>query len=711
MPNARQSRARVLRTAPTPAADRRGAVTALPPIAGPLDDAGRLWAGDGGFGEPLRESDEVSLAAFIAEAGRILGSSLDIAATLRQIAELIVPGVADWCAIDLLEADGTLTSVAVAHRDPARVALVSELRLRYPADPDAPIGAYAVARSAQPMILAEIDDEMVLSSARDEDHLDMLRRLGLESWMCAPLTAAGRVLGTIAFVSAKSERRFGPRHLAFAVDLGNRAGAAIENARAFHAADRFRQILDAVAEAVFVLDPTSDVVQGINHGSRELLGRLSDDLVGQHLTDLVDENGGNGLARMIEAVRAGRSDARTVPLRFLRDGAPPVPTEVLLQRVELPGEPPTVVAIARDVRERLEVQGRLKRLAEAEHARAAELNAVIRAMGDGVIVCGPDGRTILANPAGRAMFPNVVDAGYEGILAELRDPDATAPRLGTHAGPVVLRTRSEPERWIEVATYPVSEGTTDRQMGGETILVLRDVTEQRQREAVRETFIGVLSHELRTPVTTIFGGARVLARDDSGLDEATRREILADVADEAERLKRLVEDVVALSRFGESEGDLGREPVLLQRVVPTVVASEEERWPGVRFTIEILPGLPTVVADPTYLEQVIRNLLANAAKYGGPGATVEVVVDPGPGEDEVSVCVRDDGPGIEPAEADRLFDLFYRSPTTASATPGAGIGLFVCSRLVRAMGGRVWARPLPAGGAEFAFALRVMHEE
>jgi PAS domain S-box-containing protein len=661
--------------------------------------------------EPILDPDDVTLATFLAEAGRILGSSLDSTATLRQIAELIVPGIADWCAVDLLDAGGVLTSVAVAHRDPGLVATVEELRLRYPADPDAPVGAYAVTRSGQPMLLAEIDDQLIAQSARNEDHLALLQKLQIRSWMCAPMIAAGRVLGTIAFVGAESGRRFGPRHLAFALDLATRAGAALENARAFHVADRFRQILDAVAEAVFVLEPTSDVVQDTNQGSIELLGRPSSALNGRRLSDLLEPDTTVDLDRIIRAVREGTSEARTVSLRFRREDAAPVPAEVLIQRVELPGEPPTVVAIARDVRERLEVQGRLKRLAEAEHARAAELNAVIRAMGEGVIVCGSDGRTILANPAGRAMFPNAVDRGYDGILAELRDPDRTAPRIGTQAGPVVLRTTSEPERWIEVATYPVADEGADREPGGETILVLRDVTEQRQREAVRETFIGVLSHELRTPVTTIFGGARVLTRDDSGLDESTRREILADVADEAERLKRLVEDVVALNRFGESDADLGREPVLLQRVVPVVVASEEERWPGIRFTTDIPPGLPTVVADPTYLEQVIRNLLANAAKYGGQGATVEVVVDVGPGEDEVAVCVRDDGPGIEPDEADRLFDLFYRSPRTATSTAGAGIGLFVCSRLVRAMGGRVWARPLPAGGSEFAFALRVMHEE
>jgi PAS domain S-box-containing protein len=659
--------------------------------------------------DPVPEPDDVMWAGFIAEAGRILGSSLDTAATLRQVAELIVPGIADWCTIDLLDG-GALTSVAVAHRDPSRVQLVEELRRRFPADPDAPVGIYEVARSGQAMIVPEIDEARLEESARDEDHLALIRDLQLRSWMCAPMIVGDRVLGTISFAGAESGRIFGQRHLQFAVDLAARAGAALENARAFQAADRFRQILDAVAEAIFVLEPTGDVVQGVNHGASELLGRPPAELVGRRLSELVEDPVSQGVERVMRAVRDGRSEARTVPLSFRRDGAASIPAEVLLQRVELPGEGPAIVAIARDVRERLEVQGRLKRLAEAEHARAAELNAVIRAMGDGVVVCGEDGRTILANPAGRSMFPGITEMGYSGILDALRDPDGAAPRLGTHAGPVVFRTKVEPERWIEVATYPVDRAT-EGETHGETIIVLRDVTEQRQREAVRETFISVLSHELRTPVTTIFGGARVLSRDESGLDEATRREILIDVADEAERLKRLVEDVVALSRFGETDADLGREPVLLQRVVPTVVASEEERWPGVVFSISIPPGLPTVVADPTYLEQVIRNLLANAAKYGGQGASVEVVVEADIDAEEVAVCVRDDGPGIKIAEAERLFDLFYRSPTTASATTGAGIGLFVCARLVRAMGGRVWARALPAGGAEFGFALRVMHED
>ncbi len=688
-------------------------MTALPPTARSIAQPGPSPATihDATRSLPNVAADEVELASYMAEAGRILGASLDTAATLRQVAELIVPGLADWCAIDLLEADDRLSTLVIAHRDPAKVALVKELRDRYPPSPDAPIGAYAVAHTGQAMIIETIDDDMIDETVTDDGHKDLIRRLGLRSWMCAPMVGGGRVSGTIAFATAESGRTFGTRQLAFAVDLAARAGAALENARAFHVADRFRRILDAVAEAVFIVEPMTGSIMEVNDGAVGLLELSREELVGRRLWDLLEATDDHAVERLVGPVRAGRVESRTASLRFHRDAQPAIPVEILIQRVELPGEEPTLVAIARDIRERVESQSRLERLARAEHARAAELNAVIRAMGDGVIVCGAEGRILLANPSAREMFAGSTINSYAEVLAELRDPDGIAPPLGVHGGPIVLRTRREPERWIEVATYPVADRSTQGEPRGETILVVRDVTEQRQREAVRETFIGVLSHELRTPITTIFGGARILSREDNGLDEATRRDIFGDVADEAERLKRLVEDVVALSRFGESDADVGREPVLLQRVVPGVVASEELRWPGVAFTIDMASGLPTVMADPTYLEQIVRNLLTNAAKYGGSGATIKVTVELDESSDEVAVRVVDDGPGIEAGEAERLFELFYRSPATASTTSGAGIGLFVCARLVRAMGGRIWARALLTGGSEFGFALRVLHED
>ena len=142
-------------------------------------------------------------------------------------------------------------------------------------------------------------------------------------------------------------------------------------------------------------------------------------------------------------------------------------------------------------------------------------------MGEAVVVCAPTARSRCTNPAGERLFPDVEERTYAEILASSSDPDGDAPALGARAGRSSSRRRDDPDRWIEVATYPVNVGVGTPPSGGETIVVMRDVTEARRREAVRETFIGVLSHELRTPVTTIFGGAKLLARSSSTLDEET----------------------------------------------------------------------------------------------------------------------------------------------------------------------------------------------
>jgi PAS domain S-box-containing protein len=467
-------------------------------------------------------------------------------------------------------------------------------------------------------------------------------------------------------------------------------------------------ILDSIVEAIFVFDPGTHRIGEINHGASRLVGRDRADLVGRPLEDLFLAADAARLGAVIDGLAVGHGEVSTIMTEVRPTTGPTVSVELVVQRVELPDGSSAMVALARDIRERIEVQVRLQRLAQAEHSRAAELNAVIRAMGEAVVVCAGDGTISLANPAADRLFPDIAGQSYDDILARLHDPEQLAPRPGGPNGPVQLRMRADSDRWVEIASYPVNVGIGLATTGEETIVVMRDITEARRREAVRETFIGVLSHELRTPVTTIFGGAKLLAREHSTLDEETRRGIFQDIYEEAERLQRLVEDVVALNRFAEEGGEIAWEPVLLQRLVPRVVQSEEARWPGVTFAVDIAPALPTVTADPTYVEQVVRNLLSNGAKYGGPGSTVTLAAEAGDGE--VLVRVLDDGPGFPAEETSRLFELFYRSPGTAGSATGAGIGLFVCARLVAAMGGRIWASPRPEGGAEFGFALKDLDE-
>ena len=170
---------------------------------------------------------------FLAEAGEVLAGSLNPDDTMGRIAELAVGRVADWCGIELLDADGGLRSVAVAHVDPARVRLARELRSRYPTDPDAEQGVPHVIRTNAAELYSEVTDQMLVEAAHDDEHLRLMRELGLASAMIVPLRARGKVLGAITFVASESGRRFDERDLSLAEDLSRRAALAIDNSMLF----------------------------------------------------------------------------------------------------------------------------------------------------------------------------------------------------------------------------------------------------------------------------------------------------------------------------------------------------------------------------------------------------------------------------------------------------------------------------------------------
>lgn len=213
-----------------------------------------------------------------------------------------------------------------------------------------------------------------------------------------------------------------------------------------------------------------------------------------------------------------------------------------------------------------------------------------------------------------------------------------------------------------------------------------------------EAFLGVLSHELRTPVTTIYGGAQILATHD--LPDARRRALAADVGSEAERLYRIVEDLVALLR--SERGDLrpAREPVAIGRMIASAVEHELGRNPELRIRYLGASDAAADEGDEGLIGHVVRNLLDNATRHSTNGATIEVIVDID--DDDVVVRVLDKGP--EPSNHD-LRDFIDPSATRAGLT-GGGLGLYVAARLIQAMNGRSWARSRPGGGAEFGFALR-----
>ena len=172
----------------------------------------------------------------LAEAGRVLTESLDFRVTINRVAQLVTPALADWCSVVLVGPSGKLETLAVAHADPEKVRWAREAGDRYPIDPDAGTGVPAVVRSGRSELHPEISDEMLTAAAQDEDHLALLRTLGMRSAMIVPIRAHGRTMGAITLIGAESGRQFSAQDLPIAEEIARRSALAIENAELFQAA-------------------------------------------------------------------------------------------------------------------------------------------------------------------------------------------------------------------------------------------------------------------------------------------------------------------------------------------------------------------------------------------------------------------------------------------------------------------------------------------
>jgi signal transduction histidine kinase len=351
------------------------------------------------------------------------------------------------------------------------------------------------------------------------------------------------------------------------------------------------------------------------------------------------------------------------------------------------------------------------------------LEAVVRQMPVGVLIAeAPGGAVVLVNEQACRMLGDDIRGwrAREEYGEQLRTPGgrpvaasewplARAIDTGraTIDRPLLARRPGADDRHLVVSATPITEphGTVVA-----AVQTMVDVTARDESARAREAIMGVLSHELRTPVTTLLGGGELLRDRWASLEPREREELLDSLVSEAERLSALIDNMLVLERVDAGVVAVDHDPVLLQQTVARALTRERRRFPATSFSMpEVLAGAhPAVVADDAAVEQVLMNLLANAAKHGGVGGHVQVRVDRAGAE--LTVRVLDDGPGLRGTAGGDLFRLQLRGPGIADRNGGAGIGLYVASRLVTAMAGRMWARDREEGGAEFGFSLPV-HKE
>ena len=368
------------------------------------------------------------------------------------------------------------------------------------------------------------------------------------------------------------------------------------------------------------------------------------------------------------------------------------------------------------------VAERVPASADEQHYRA-----FLEALGVAVYTTDARGRITFFNAAAADLWGRRPELGEEWCgtwrlydtdgrpMAHADCPMAVALKENrTVRGQEAIAERPDGTR-LSFVPYPTPLRDDDgRLIGGVNVLV--DVTERRRAEeahrattqalrasnAVKDEFLGLISHELRTPVTTIFGNARLLRDRADRLRREDHDAMLGDIADDAERLLGIVENLLLLTRL-ESGAHVELEPQVLAHVVRKAIESYRGRHPERQITLRREPRHIIVEADRTYLEMVIENLLSNADKYSPPGSRIEVAVRTR--GNEAWVLVLDRGIGITEDEAHKVFAPFYRAEAARHNRNGVGIGLAVCKRVIETQGGRIWARARAGGGSELAFAL------
>jgi PAS domain S-box-containing protein len=391
-----------------------------------------------------------------------------------------------------------------------------------------------------------------------------------------------------------------------------------------------------------------------------------------------------------------------------------------------PGEdqPETLVRQLRDINEQLVVTSlRQRELAEQAQRQAAQGDALLNSLNEGVIVIDSVGQLVMINPAGRDLLgltpsdeARLVTAWSQTWflaadgkpLAANNQPIARALGGESFTDFETLLRRSDGQ--FRRVSFNGSAVRDERGTVVLAICVFRDVTTLRELERAKDEYVALISHDLRGPLTNILGRADLLyasiARSAQGLEQDTRN--VEAIQKSARQMNAMIQDLVDTARLESGQLVLRPQPndvaALVHDVAESMLSVEEQS----RLRVEVNGSMATVLADRGRIQRVIANLLSNALKYSPPTSPVDIRI--ATIEDRVVVTIADRGMGISPEDRAHLFEKYYRSPASRS-TEGLGLGLYIARLVVEASGGQIWAESDQGKGSTFTFSLPAAPKE
>jgi PAS domain S-box-containing protein len=583
---------------------------------------------------------------YLTRAAAALAETLDYGRMLATLASVLVPGLSDWCAIHMLE-DDELRQVTVAHVDPEKVRYAEEFGRRYPPSAAQSRGVWKVLRSGEPELYPHVSDELVRLAARDPEHLRMLREAGMKSAMIVPISLHERALGTISLVSASEGRSYDERDLSLAMELGKRAGQALENARLFAAERRARADVALLAEAGEVFAGAvsyEQMLEKIAQIARPTLGDFAFfDLVEGAMVRRTARALDPKVEAIIKPTEWVRSDRKDLNLCALSSGESALHSHIDDAWIERVAEGPEHAS--------------LLRLLELSSMVTVPLRSRGALLGSLTLCFGSSRR-----------HHTVHDLELAEELARRAAISITQVRLFAEAREAARRAE--------------------------------------EANRVKDEFLATVSHELRTPLNAILGWASVICSRSGDpqsvikASEVIHRNALAQ--------SKIVDDILDVSRIVSGKLRLDMNLVDLGTVIRDAVEVVRPAALGKGLTISLrVPGPCLLLGDRDRLQQVVWNLLSNAVKFSHPGGSIEVsLTEHGK---TVDVAVADSGRGIDPLFLPHVFDRFKQEDSsTTRRVGGLGLGLAIVRHLVELHGGSVFVESDGLGaGATFVITLPV----
>jgi PAS domain S-box-containing protein len=591
----------------------------------------------------------------------------------------------------------------------------------------------------------------VLAAPRlfDDDRFDdewrrVARECGYRSLLAVPVEAPRSEEGALVLVFFTDERRFADDDLELARNFAGAARGALERSELFEAERRSRALAQQLARTGALLATELDpgaVLDEVVRQAPALLGadaavvRLleGDELVasaaaGEEVLSVLDSRvpstarlaGDAVQSRSPVSVPDARDDQRLLQADPVLAagyaayvGVPLVGPEGAVQGVlsvytKAPRpwreeEVEALAAFAGNASAALS-SAELYQSVAMEKERSV---AILSNIADGIVAVDRDGKVVLWNAAAERITGVPAREALERTPSEVLQRDLESDDRESPAGERLLSIRRGGEDiWLSL-TEAIMHDPAGAVAG--RIFAFRDISAERVVEQMKSEFVSNVSRELRSPLTSIYGFAETLLRDDVLFGEEERSTFLGYIASEAGRLTAIVDRLLAVARLDSGDLQVQLAPTDVSAVVSEVVASAKQSLAlaGHEFVLDLPPEPLAVAADGEKLRQIVTDLVENAVKYSPGGGTVRVAARRR--DDTVEVSVDDEGIGIPEAEQGRIFAKFYRAETGGRdlASAGTGLGLFIAKELLAAMRGRIWVRSREGEGSSFVFSLPV----